>query len=280
MSNSGEQCAPGQLWVPGMHLDEEYPVPSSQELVELWQTYSQTNALPTRGVYGAYVPPKQEVRAIASVDLCEVVRDTLGSVHIANGIQRTTPYTRYTYSDETWFDRSLSSEELERSVVATTLQTAMSEGFVQPVEFIGGIGALLRSWRAQGIYCVANTATLPGCERGTIQYTLGRDLPGALDGILFPRNWNNSSAMTKAAALITLAAEAELDLEELPVAHIDDAVHHANSFLTAFPDKSNLKIVVPAYGWNRELDETLRAASPFEAFVAADSFFREELSQS
>jgi hypothetical protein len=274
MSNIAEQCGPNQLWVPGMHLDEEYPVPTSEELAAAWSNYNtDTPARALTGVYGVYTPPTQAVTAIASVDLCEVLRQSAVAMDIASGVSIG---SRSSYHENTWYDPKFVGEEYKMALVTSTLQVVMSEGLVEPVEHGTAIAAFLRNWRRQGIYCVANTSTLPGCERGTIKNTLERDYKGCFDALVLPRNYDGRGSVTKASALALLASEAAINTTDMPMVHIDDTPHHVNSFIEHHGPDARLQMFIPRHNDNHHAPIEMQCDTPLEAFIRADQYFANE----
>lgn len=269
------QCKPGELWYPGLYLDEEYTAPSTEELLTLWSNYtSSTDFRPITGVYGVYDAPEGEVKAVASVDLCEVVRDTVVCLDSATGIRLG---RRGNYEAGTWFNKKDNGPAYEFSVISSVLRVMMSRGLVQPVEEISDIRDTLRSWRHNGIYVVANTSTLPGCEQGTIEHTLSRDLPDCFDALVLPRNYDGSGSVTKAGALSILAEEAGIDLPGLPVVHIDDMAHHILGFQESYRDHPRIKLLAPIHLDNHSaIAEELHCATPLDAFEKADTYFKEQ----
>lgn len=272
MTERVPQCAPGELWYPGLQLDTEYPVPSEAELVDLWQQYNpEGSAEPVEGVYGV-LTPRSDIRAMASVDLCEVIRETVEGLDAATGVNLG---RRPKYDAGTWFDETISGSEYSKSVQISVIRAIMNSGLVKPVGYIAGIRAILHNWRAQGVYCVANTSTLPGCEPGTIRHTLGDELPGAFDALVLPRNHDGTGPVTKAAALGMVADQLQVDLASTPFVHIDDASHHIAGFRHHYTDASMLRLFAPLYGDEAVTDEA-QCGTPFEAFLRADAYFREE----
>jgi hypothetical protein len=269
---SSKQCLPGELWYPGLHLDDEYTVPDDTELRYLWKNYTDKKVVHTTNqVYGVYSEPER-VTAVASIDLCEVVRDT------AVGLDQVTGSTlgrRSRYSEKTWFDKKLVGNDYEKSVVISAVRAIMDSGLIEPVKDISAIRAILQKWRAVGVYCVANTSTLPGCERGTITHTLQRDLLGCFDGLVLPRNHDGSGAVSKAAALSIVAEEAHIPLATLPLIHIDDAAHHILGFENCYQSQPRAKLFAPLHSDNQTIAAEYGCLSPLAAFQQADVHFQE-----
>lgn len=260
-----------KLWVPGQHLDHEYPTPDDAELGELWEEYSGQSARSTKGVYGVYNAPRDPV-AVASVDLCEVVRETAFNLYDVTGHERR---RQHTYAAGTWFDREVAGLEYELNTVTSIIRVMMNAGHVEPVEGIEEIRETLVSWRENDVYVVANTATLPGCEAGTITHTLTRDLHGCFDALILPRNWDNEGTVSKAAALSILASEVKLDLDSIPLIHIDDAQRHINAFQNDFLEHPQARFFVPHAVGTYPNADPWRPQTALDAFRAADEYFKE-----
>jgi hypothetical protein len=267
------QCQPDQLWYPGLHLDDEYPILTSQELEALWVEYD-PDASPQalHEVYGVFTTPHKNVKAIASIDLCEVVRDTAVGLDSVTGL---TLGRRSAYYPKTWFDRSVTGSDYEASVIISAVRALMHAGLVQPVEHIGAIRSILCNWRAQGVYCIANTSTLPGCESGTIIHTLGRDLRGGFDALVLPRNYDGTGTITKARALEMVSEQAGLALDSVPFVHIDDAPHHVEGFLNHYTTNERLRLFSPKNATNDAINADLLCESPLDSFLKANAYFRQ-----
>lgn len=272
--SSPEMLKP-ELWYPGgPNLDADYPNATDEQFIELWSKYSHglAEARALHSVYGVYNLPDKPIKAIASIDACEVLRDTSIAFKKVVGLR---PRRTYDYAEDSWITRD-QPPEYERQVVTDSLRVLMSLGLVPPVEHSTAIGSILRSWRRQGVYTTVNTSTLPGCEIGTITYTLGRDYPDCFDAIIFPRNHDGKGLVTKATALNDLALETGLPSQDVPVVHVDDAVHHMQDFIgrqLLFPD---LSLFIPEHETNRDkLDSELYYASPLDAFLGVDEHFKD-----
>lgn len=259
------QCPPGQLWYPGLCLDIEFPIATDHQLVEAWESYTGRPAHATQEIYGVYSEARS-VTAVASIDLCEVVRDTSITLDDLTGAVRN---RRSHYSEGTWYHRSKKGPEYEWSMVVSSVQTIMNYGLVQPVNGIERIAETLHSWRKAGVYCVANTSTLQGCEIATIKHTLGRDLPACFDAMILPRNHDGLGSVSKAAALSIFASESGIALAEVPKVHIDDNTQHIIGFMQHDPDTH---LLVPSHGGNTETNTDIQCKTPTEAFERAEHF--------
>lgn len=255
------------LWYPGLNLDIDYPIASDEELVEAWEAYSDKPAVAVQGAYGVYNLIDSPVQAVASVDLCEVVRDTVVGLDKLIGGQQ---IRRSNYSEGAWYEALSRGKDYEASVVVSVVQVMMNEGLVEPVEEIDMIARHLKNWRANGIYCIANTSTLPGCELGTIKHTLERDLPGCFDALVLPRNHDGQGKITKAGALSLLASEAKIDLLNVPRVHIDDNSHHVLGFQQ---HDAGVEVFVPRHGSNGDTPPSAHCTTPLEAFSRATQYF-------
>lgn len=275
IANRLAQGALNQFWYPGQNLDDEYPTPTDSELRAHFTGYRPDAAeiRSTSDVYGVYsAVPATRIRAIASIDVDEVIRNSTSALRAVAGVTDSSKL----YDDGTWFDKSVRGEAYKQNVVTSVLRVAINAGLVLPMPQINAMRAIAQSWRRQGIYCVANTSTLPGCEPGTIRYALGRDMPGCFDAILFPRNHYGQDPLTKAVAVGLLASELEIDLQALPIVHIDDTDHHIEGFQAAYPDHAatdRLGLFAPVLGGSA-LDAEICCPSPLEAFKRANAFFK------
>lgn len=269
MSETSDQAT--SLWMPGQHLDDEYPTPTDEELCDLWQNYTGTESYPLTNIYGVFSKP-DEVRAVASIDLCEIVRETSISMHLSLGQEG----PDRGYSIGRWFSAEIAGEEIESSVVTNVIRVLLANNHIQPVAGIGRIRSILLNWRTQGVYTVANTSTLPGCERSTIGHTLGSNLPRCFDALLLPRNHDGKGKLTKAGALLVLAAEAGLPLHDIPLVHIDDTWHHIASFQSTFTEHGQSRFLMPYVFVSHPNGELEQPQTPLEAFEAADEHFREQ----
>ncbi len=214
--------------------------------------------------------PHSRPTAYASVDLCEVVRQTSytlrtveGEVvdpiecihHYAEGMQGVTP-------DD----------------ITPVVQTLMANGHIPPVEGIGRIREIMHGWKAAGVYIVANTSTLPGCEIGTIRF-FEQHLPGVFDGILLPRNHDGSHPVTKGvAARNMLEFFNEGSGEPTAVIHIDDLAHHNAGFRAAVGGLAGIEVQTfqPMYPSHFEHDPHSNLAdNPQHAFEIANVYLQE-----
>lgn len=260
------------FWVPGQHLDLVYPVPSDEELRRSWQNEMHvTAAVATQDVLGVYTPPNTPVKAIASVDLCEMLRHTKKGLHEATGVANN---HNATYSDGTWYDVTKVGYPYERSVVESVTRTLINHGQIQPIEEIDTITGILRRWRDNGIWVIANTSTLPGCEVATIKHTLAQSCNRQFDGMLLPRNHAGGGDMTKAKAIISLMRQASLEPKDLPLLHMDDAdLHHSGFHEQRSSFGKNLFLLAPDYGHDLPHADFV-FKKPVETFMGANALFK------
>jgi len=160
-------------------------------------------------------------------------------------------------------------------VILNGIRVLMGSGQFHPVDNIEAIAATLRNWRRQGIYCVANTSTLPGCEVPTIKNTLGNSLPGCFDALVLPRNHHAVGKITKAYALDSVASEAGVPLYSVPLVHIDDAQPHIESFRTYYAGREDMRLLSPVHYLQPVTDPELQSETPVAAFFRATEFFRQ-----
>ena len=265
------QCKTGEIWEVGKHLDEDYPTPSDDMMCELWQTHMGVPAVSTKSIFGVYTPPERPIKAVASVDLCEMVRDTRKALYAATKVPLPTGAWSADYSAGTWYDKSLGNCR-ERSVVVSMLRVLMNAGYVSPVEGSAEIADTLGHWRESGVWVVANTSTLPGCEPGTIKHTLAESMNAQFDGLVLPRNHNGTGTLTKASALRQIIREA--GITGVPVMHIDDAPYHHDGFRAEqdlFDDK--IYLLGATYGAACDsLDYSFE--TPLDTFRGANALFK------
>ena len=258
-----------QLWVPGrgIELHDEYPVPSSEALQAKWQTYLGEGAkiIEAPGVYGAVRVPDTPPRVYASIDVCEVLRETHRSMRKIEEQEPKPIPDFHAYADGLSFDNAIDR--------TTVLQVMMSNALVEPVAGIEEIAGVVREWRKQGVYTLANTSTLPGCENGTIEF-FDTYLSDCFDGILLPRNYDGSLPLTKGVAgknVVELFSSGE----QIVAIHIDDARHHNVSFreeMGMLPD-SIVATFLPEYPTHYPVDEgSIITPTPLAAFESADKF--------
>lgn len=267
-------CERDQLWLPGMTLEHDFPVATPEQLVEAWECYDGRTPEIVEGVLGVFVPPSQPPKAIASVDLCEVIRETSIALDHATGYE---PSRRGHYSKDRWFlgdHHGEHGDKFDMSFKTAVFQAIMSRALVPPVDDIEAIKLIMMRWRAEGVFVIANTSTLSGCEVGTITKQLKTYVPDCFDGIVFPRNHSgNEGDMTKARALNLVTDQAKIDAHAVPLVHIDDTVHHNDTMLRHFSGHPNITVVIPRHADNEHGGLEYMTNTPLEAFQRADAFF-------
>lgn len=266
------QTIPGNFWVPGWHLDREYPIPSGDDLVELWKTHMETTeAIQAHDVFGVFTPPIRDIEAVASIDLCEVVRHTRKALYEITGVK---DGHNSNYSIGTWYDPSKVGVAYERSIVVSVIRAAINTGQVSSVEGMDSISEILKEWRNSGVLVIANTSTLPGCEPGTIEHTLANSARKQFDGIVFPRNHDGNGSTSKANAIRTLMQEAKVR-PDVPVIHIDDADYHHKAFRDEKEFFCGLMfLLAPTYDGVQVPNADATFESPLKAFTGATNLLK------
>lgn len=259
----------GELWRPGEPLDEQYPLPSSAELCgELQQLVGEhEEVFEPADVFGALRRPRagEQIDGVMSVDLCEVLRYTARSLADSMGIEE---YNSNRYMDALW-DASDQGPEYLQNVLQAKTQLFMHMDLVKPVEDHDKIAELMQGWRKErGVYVVANTSTLPGCEIPTLRF-LNQYYPDCFDGIVLPRNHDGNGKITKADALSCVLEElAAYGAEPQFAGHIDDTIHHLDA-MAAHPPHAEMRLFAPALMGNEALagrEDVQVAATSREAF--------------
>lgn len=256
-----------ELWLPGREhsLGKEYPTPSPKELTDSWSDYLDGRPVVTApNIFGAVQLPEQPPTGYASIDLCEVVRQTAESVYAVEK-PNDRPDCIHCYAG---------GLAIQGDAEAVT-QTLMNSGQIPPDSDIAPIADIMRSWRNDGIYVFANTSTLPGCEISTIKF-LKEYLKGTFDGILLPRNHDGLSPTNKGTAARNLVQLLRKDPSvEQTIIMIDDKTHHHVDFRRAMADLPNLNFASyqPLYPSCEQVDvSSIKTATPLEAFAEADQF--------
>lgn len=270
------------IWTPDSERELHFNIPSINELEQAWSVNHNRPLLTLdSSMYGVAEQPLRPPTAILSVDLCEVVRNTGLSVlkipgatiedMVADG---QTGYMDYGSTVNGW------SEESAQSNRQLYIQELMQHDHVDPAPYTDVIRAFMERWRDQGVYVIANTSTLPGCELNTIRF-LDQHFPDCFQGILLPRNHDGQGSVTKSMILSetmhAIATQTEY-LTQGPTVAIDDAMHHANDF-----DRDGVQVFVPAYAWNEGFDDHPRIVrvgqtlGTVDTFVAVDQYFADHL---
>jgi hypothetical protein len=262
------------LWVPGqrMELHDEYPVPAPSELARQWEEYMPGETVEAPGVYGVLRVPEQPPRAYASVDVCEVLRET------HRGLRKVAESHGELYSGN--IHRYGSGTPIASGEdITSVLQVLMTNALIEPVPGISEIGDILRSWRKERVYVVANTSTLPGYENGTINF-FKTYLPDAIDGLLLPRNHTGDLPLTKGHAAANVIRHFPPEGKEVVAVHIDDTPHHNIAFRRQLGEFENAQVATfqPEYPSDLPADtESVVVPTPLEAFRAASIFLQATL---
>ena len=151
----------------------------------------------------------------------------------------------------------------------------MANSLIEPVDGIDEMRTMLQQWRKKGVYTVANTSTLPGCEEGTIDF-FKTYLPDAIDGILLPRNYDGTLAFTKGHAIANVIGLLRpSESADIVAVHIDDSPHHNIAVREQIGRLGNARVVTfqPEYTSHLPIDEgSIATRTPLDAFRAADRF--------
>ncbi|HEY0965572.1 MAG TPA: hypothetical protein VGE13_03780 [Candidatus Saccharimonadales bacterium] len=259
-------------------IESATTVPSSEELVQAWQKYHDKDTVfeLSNGMFGVYELPDKQPSAIISLDLCEVLRETGPSLTRMYGHSDTDFLHHY---GEYYGDAVLGEDaQVKRSYLLPLL---MQYDHVQPVPFSDSIAAFMRRWRANGVYIIANTSTLPGCEIDTVRF-LSKHYSQTMQGILLPRNHDGNGTTTKAGILQytaeQISARTNYDMQNIPAVAIEDAHHHAIGYVESPAD---VQVIMPAYSWNEPLEgieditRVEQQLGTLDSFIAADNYLVE-----
>lgn len=267
------------LWYPGagINLDTEYPTATTEELIADWRSYldsPEAKVTEAPGVYGVVRVPNTRPDTFLSVDVCEVFRQTHATLRTVEEPFGTPILDMHDYCV------GMSSIECNTDLdgkyadIKTIAQVLIGDNLIQPVDDIDRIASLMRNWREQGVYIFANTSTLEGCERGTINF-FRRYMPGTLDGLLFPRNFDGLGTVTKGVAAAQLIETFRRPDTETTALHVDDLGHHLSAFHLAVGALSGVRIATfqPEYSSTKPLHtESLQTTTPLAAFEQLDAF--------
>ena len=243
------------LWLPTNEREVHFDVPRLGVLEEEWQHRNPNRTLIELdgAIYGVAERPDTIPKAIVSLDLREVVRETgLALLEMRGGTlddmvaDGTTGEMDYGSTLNGWHN------DIAQPNRQLYIQEFMHHDMVRPVKYRGAIRALMQKWRDENVYVIANTSTLPGCELSTIRF-LNEHYPDCFRGILLPRNHDGKGKVTKAMALQATTAAIQYNLQasdtNIPTFAIDDAMHHATDL-----DTVGTTVLVPAYAWNTGFD--------------------------
>ncbi len=273
------------LWMPGQSLNHEYPAATPEQLSEAFTRHLGSRMTVLNEVLGVVreTTDSDEVQAIASIDLCEVVRSTAYSISTTHGKE----YHGNNYRLALWEDELFAHSEEEHAFLSNTIQSIaqvmMNSGHVQPVEGIDEIADMTARWRKKlGVYCVANTSTLSGCELATVSF-INTHLPESFDGIVFPRNpLGRRDQITKSRALkMVIDVLAERGHECRLAVHVDDSEGHHLSMIED-PPHAQTHVFLLEHPEFMPVDlgpatNVTRSPSPLDSFRAMDDYLVKSL---
>ncbi len=178
-----------------------------------------------------------------------------------------------------WEDFASNDFAYQDSVVRSIVRVLMNKDHVAPAASHEDIAGVMREWRRHGVFVVANTSTLSGCEIPTVRF-LKKYYDSCFDGIVFPRNHDGNGKITKAAALgMTLDELSNFGVEPTFAMHIDDTTHHIEAMLTT-PPHPNMGLFMPRFASNAALEgrePVVHGDDSLEVFSHADAFVWREL---
>ncbi len=273
---------PESLWIPGISLDDDFPAITVDALRNQFRGLLETGAAVTDvdSILGTLrVPnPDERITGIVSIDLCEVLRYTARGLAACGGKE---DYDGSNYINALWADERFMNDIIHAdNTIQPIVQVMMNNNHVEPIQGIQMIANYIRDWRAQGVYCIANTSTASGCEAATVRF-LQRYTPNCFDGIVFPRNPDGRGKTTKAAALKQVLTQLD-DFGFVPdfALHVDDTTHHISSMLTEQPHE-RMHLFVPAYPENIAVsalaDNITRSRTPLDSFTAMHSYISDRV---
>lgn len=203
------------------------------------------------------LPDEQEKpRAVLSLDRDEVLHMT-GGACIAH-------YT----GDTSWSERLTNRYDLAGigdGTISTTVRHVTNNHLALPVVNYLDIAQELREMRAAGVYVVATTAIISGCERAVAQ-SLAQHYKGGFDGVIFSRGHLEATS-TKPRSLISALGAVGIALDDMPVGHIDDTSRHVRGFLGAADQFGSVHVAMPICDGEPQDDELeiYRAENTYEA---------------
>lgn len=255
-----------------MQAETEPIVPSVDQLLDIWKEHHGDKPITNlEGMYGICELPNSQPTAILSLDLCEVLRETGPSLTKMYG--RAISDTLHDYG--AYYGDGLLGhrEQFSRERILPEL---MRHNTVTPVPFSEAIHAFLQRWNKAGVFTVANTSTLPGCEASTTRF-IADHYPDSIRGILLPRNHDGKGSTTKAdileSAKQTVARQTGYDMNTIPSLAIEDAHHHAVNYIE---HPSSIQVFMPNYSWNSALSEqenitiVEQTLGTIDTFIAVD----------
>lgn len=286
------------LWTFQSEPDPEFKQPSGRELLACWREHHSATkrAFLLENHFGVCEVPERAPTAFVSLDLCEVVRETAISLTRIRGGGLSDIVTNSEGTNSDYGMTFLGADTFSPRVNVTQiiLWHLMNEKapnneedqkfkppLITPVPHASTIRSLMQRWREQGVYIVANTSTLPGCEKGTIK-SLNDHYAGTTQGILFPRNHDGRGVATKAGILEEAKEIMEwhtgFDLTNAPTIAIEDTPHHAQGYIARDPEA---QVFMPEYEWNRAVKDAPnitrveQGLGTVDTFVVVDKHLRE-----
>lgn len=238
-----------------MSTPEDYTTPATpQEILSAWSKFHNVPedelAIPD-GVPGVVHRATEPVVSVMSVDLCEVIRNTC----VASFKVRNVPWP-YKESEATSEYGRGGATQLE---IDAAVRKAANEGTGIPTfPDMYDIRNRLNMARQLGVFALANTSMIEGCELGTIDKRgLGRYAQGAFRGIVFQGSYDGTGNKPKKPEALLMALEAAgINPLLADVAHIDDSPRHLKAFydmrhefgslmLTGINHRGNQQLVMP-----------------------------------
>lgn len=176
----------------------------------------------------------EKPKAVLSLDRDEVLHMT-GGACIA-----------YYTGDASWSERLTNQYELagiEDGTISTNVRHVTNNHLALPIANYLDIAQELREMRAAGVYIVATTAIISGCESAVAQ-SLAQHYKGGFDGVIFSRGHLEVTS-TKPRSLISALGAVGITLGGMPVGHIDDSSRHVHGFLNAADQFGSVHVAMP-----------------------------------
>ena len=256
------------LWTLDTHPIHDSDIPDTRKLLSAWRENNlDADMVALPDMLGICELPSKQPSAVISLDLCEVLRETgpsLTRMYTADTAITSHDYGVY-YGDGYLGDR----EQLSRELLLPQLMGAQA---IKAVPFAQSIQTMLQRWRQSGVYVIANTSTLPGCELSTTTF-LAQNYTDSLRGILFPRNHDGKGSLTKAGILAhtkqTIYEYTGHHLYDTPTIAIEDARHHGEQYVS---ESEHTEVFMPAYSWNEPLENKNRITRVEQQLGTIDTF--------
>jgi hypothetical protein len=245
---------------------------TSLEVQERWAAYTGKEVYSLPEIAGAYTQPTRRIHSLVSIDIDELIRNTsvaFGKIMNLNTVRgqysRDTPVDEYTCEDEAETAR-------RRAAVSLAIHAVIQNGLAEPDDDIGLLVTSLQEWRKNGVYVVANSSGLEGCDADTVKF-LQEFLPDCFDAVLFPRNHDGLGGLTKVGAVQELAQATGMELSDMPVAFLDDMEHQLiHAIDTLGTDRLRL-FALAKHGYNSVPEGAVSAEKSRDVFALADKFF-------